>query len=189
MKKIIFILAALAVLMLSCDNAMKEPYPNEPNGCDKPERYDCSTGPFKDLKGTEWRAVGFVDIRTGVLRKLDPRFTPTSEPITCMTCFTLRFFDDGYFEGSTVTNGFNGRFKINYEVCSIRLIQGEGHMTLLPDADDAQLFIIALSLVQSFAITTNGELIFYGFLLPESLFHLYGNIINYSYLLFERTDL
>ena len=180
MKKMIFILAASAVLMLSCDDAMKEPYPDEPNGCDKPERYDCSTGPFKDLKGTEWRAVGFVDIRTGVLRKLDPT--------ACMTRFTLRFTDDGYLLGITVVNSLWGRVEINYEECSIKFLRV--YMTLLVDPDDGFLFSAALLSMHSFAITANGELMLYSFVSEYQVwFHHLRNIINYSYLLFERTDL
>jgi len=59
------------------------------------------------LVGTFWELVGFVDVKTGELKEV--------EPINCEPCYKLSFPSDSSFFGGTTSNDFWGTYICDYE--------------------------------------------------------------------------
>ena len=83
------------------------------------------------LKGTTWKLVGIVDVKTDDLTELEPK--------DCVGCYTLSFDTDDTFRGLTTSNVIMGNYEIDYRIHTLRFSNTEG--TEVGEVGDGYLYI------------------------------------------------
>jgi hypothetical protein len=97
------------------------------------------------LKGTKWKLAGIVDVRTGVLKELEPK--------DCEQCYTLEFDTDSTALLQSVSN--EGKAYIN------RIPPVLGTYTERGESGDGQLFVDVLYFITLYTQENNKLKFFY----------------------------
>jgi hypothetical protein len=101
------------------------------------------------LEGTAWKLKGILDVRTGILKELEPK--------NCEECYTMNFLSDSMAGGHSVANGIAFCFSQDCiskkEIAFAMTAVGDNHI------GDVQLFYDALKSVDSYSYNLEkGEL-------------------------------
>jgi len=163
MKKMVFLLCALAVLAftaVSCND-------NGVNTSEAPQESN-------PLAGTSWVLVEFVDVENGENRK--PDYNVVGWDGDSDTLYQLSFVDDTLAIGNKTVNGFSGKYLACY---TNNLLMFQLRTTLkCCDTDDGELYYTVLN-----GILFDGMLHFT--LYPQELHIFYNN--GKEYLKFKKT--
>ncbi len=114
----------LCIGMVSCDN-------------------DDDNTPSKMLIGT-WQCVGFKDVKNNGVRNINV-------PKECKNCFTITFFENDSFQGSSEKNAFGGKYKTSGKKLEIK----DFVSTLVDEFGDSEIFIDAIKVLKAFEIHDN----------------------------------
>jgi len=96
---------------------------------------------IKSIKGTKWKLEGIVDIKTDIIKEIEPKI--------CVRCYTLTFNEDNSFSGFTSTNEFLGTY--DSSTSSIKILG----LTKVNELLDGEEFLNTLINMQTFSIQKN----------------------------------
>ena len=102
------------------------------------------------LTDNKWRLVGFVDAETETIKEVYP---------TDDWCYTLTFKKNGKCSGSTSSNTFEGKYKINYNKHSIHI--STTRITVANEWTDGNIYAESLFEANAFSIQEDKLKLYY----------------------------
>lgn len=102
------------------------------------------------LINTDWKLIGFVNVLENTIKIAEPQHE---------NCYRLTFKPDGTFIGQTSTNQAGGRYEVNVQDKSLKILSIGG--TEINELFDGKLYVESMLKIEAFSITERGLALYY----------------------------
>jgi len=102
------------------------------------------------LISTDWKLIGFVNVAENTIKIAEPQHE---------NCYRMIFKPDGTFSGQTSTNQAGGRYEVNVQDKTLKILNIGG--TEINELFDGKLYVESMLKVDSFSITERGLALYY----------------------------